>query len=164
MSAKSSTEDDDRVTTALELSAESNVDTTYHERVTRNLQRTDSVYYGRETPLQHAMHKLAPLAHCLNFQSRHTSSGYAVAPRHDLILNTILRWLVPVNVPMHLFKFFVILTVLCTMLLVRGYKNYMNKDGGSSWYVTVMGITLILWWWWYYRKVFSSLRCPWMNP
>ena len=164
MSTSTPTENKDSVTTALELSAGSNVDTTYHERVTRNLQRTDSAYYGHPSPLQHAMHKFAPLAHRLSFKSRHTSSGYAVAPKHDLILNSLLRWLVPVNANLHLFKFFTVLTTLCGVLIMRGYQNYKDGDEGSRWQVTVLWIVVILWWCWYYRKVFCSLKCPWMNP
>ena len=162
--------DDDRMTPAMELN--SHADATYHERVTRNLERTDSAYYATfakashhpSPPIFHAMHRFAPLAHRLSFKSKHTSSGHAVAPKHDLYLTSILRWLLPVNTSMHLFKFFTILTLLCGTLVVRGYKNYKNQNDGSSWLATAAGVTMILWWCWYYRKVFSCLKCPWMDP
>ena len=124
------------ITTAFELAANSNVDTTYHDTLTRNLQRTDSAYYDEhksDAPLlQHAMHKFAPLAHRFKFTSRHTSSGYAVAPRHDLILNSILRWLVPVSATMHLVKFSVVLMVLCGMLKCTVFRVI------SSWQLTLI--------------------------
>ncbi len=146
---------------ALELSANSNVDTTYHDTLTRNLHRTDSAYYDvhkSDAPLlQHAMHKFAPLAHRIKFKSRHTSSGYAVAPKHDLILNSILRWLVPVNATLHLVKFSVVLMVLCGMLIKYCFQS------NSSWQLTLI-VLLMIGWCWYYRTIFGNLKCPWMNP
>lgn len=154
-------DNDNRITTALELSASSNVDTTYHEKGTRNLQRTDSAYYD-PTKRHAVMKKLGrPFRY---FQSRHTSSGFAVAPKHDLILNEMLRFLVPVNTSMHLLKFLVVLVFLLTWLILRCYKNLKNNDDGGSWCITLAGILVISWWCWFYRQVFRHLKCPWMDP
>lgn len=137
------------------------------------LTRTESMNYGRLTQalvpsppsaVKAWMHKYA---HRLHFKSRHAKK--AVRPINDLVLNSILVWLVPANHVTHLVLFSTVLTMLVVPAVALVALRATIHSTPSPRSATEIGfifilLVLIVAWCWYYYPVLQSRGKVWMDP
>lgn len=137
----------------------------------RHFARTSSLYYGRfSTALfpklsarprrPRAIQTYVENAHRILFQSKHTRSPHAVRPIRDLMLNSILTWLLPNNATCHFVKFMTVFVVML-MLWVIGI---LNTGGQLLVVVAVVGLLVIAAWVYYYEHALRSAGKAWMDP
>jgi hypothetical protein len=135
--------------------------------------RTDSINYGRLTqalvpsPPPAVRAWMNKNAHRLEFKSRHGKK--AVRPVRDLMLNSLLVWIVPANHVTHMVLFCTILTTLIVpavaLVVLRfiGSTTTSPRSTAEIWIIIVL-VVLIVAWCWYYYPVLQARGKIWMDP
>jgi len=134
----------------------------------KQLVPTDFAYHGRITnailpQIPKRIRQVLEKSRTLTRSSRFTATSTTVRPINDLVLNSILIWLLPSNAFCHLLKFCL---VFCAILGTWVFGLFLAKeeDPAIFYILVIVGILLLMLWLAYYHHVLRSIGKAWMDP